>query len=36
MLMLEGWPQSQPLDAEDFIEAIEAYMMKRPPEFIGQ
>jgi enoyl-CoA hydratase/carnithine racemase len=35
-LMLESWAQSQLLDTDDFTEAVEAYMMKRPPKFKGQ
>jgi len=35
-LTLEGWAQSLLLDTEDFTEAVEAYMMKRSPEFKGR
>ncbi len=35
-LTLEGWAQSLLLDSEDFSEAVEAYMMKRPPDFKGR
>lgn len=35
-LNLEGWAQSQLIDTKDFAEAVEAFMMKRPPEFKGQ
>ncbi len=32
-LQLEGWAQSQLFQTEDFQEAIQAYMAKRPPDF---
>jgi enoyl-CoA hydratase/carnithine racemase len=35
-LMLEGWAQSQLFGTEDFMEAIQSFMMKRPPNFKGK
>jgi enoyl-CoA hydratase/carnithine racemase len=35
-LQIEGWAQSQLFASEDFQEAVQAYMMKRPPEFKGR
>lgn len=35
-LDLEGWAQSQLVMSEDFAEAIQAFMMKRKPEFKGR
>jgi len=35
-LQLEGWAQSQLFQSEDFMEAVKAFMQKRPPEFKGK
>jgi enoyl-CoA hydratase/carnithine racemase len=35
-LMLEGWAQSQLFASEDFQEAVQAFMMKRDPQFKGK
>lgn len=35
-LIIEGWAQSQLFSTEDFQEAVQAYMMKRKPEFKGR
>jgi enoyl-CoA hydratase/carnithine racemase len=35
-LTLEAWAQSQLIGSDDFSEAIQAFMTKRPPEFKGQ
>ncbi len=35
-LMLEGWAQSQLFSTEDFMEGIQARMMRRKPEFKGR
>ena len=35
-LMLEGWAQSQLVSSEDFSEAVQAYITKRPPDFKGR
>ncbi len=35
-LIIEGWAQSQLFSTEDFQEAVQAYMMKRTPEFKGR
>ena len=35
-LMLEGWAQSQLFSSEDFMEGIQAKMMRRKPEFKGR
>lgn len=35
-LQLEGWAQSQLMGTEDFLEAAQAVMMKRQPEFKGK
>lgn len=35
-LQLEGWAQSQLFQSEDFMEAIRAFMERRPPEFKGK
>jgi enoyl-CoA hydratase/carnithine racemase len=35
-LTLEGWAQSQLFKTEDFMEAVQSFLMKRPPEFKGQ
>lgn len=35
-LQLEGWAQSELLKTEDFMEAAQAFMMKRPSEFKGK
>ena len=35
-LMLEAWAQSQLISSDDFAEAIQAFLTKRPPEFKGQ
>lgn len=35
-LMLEGWAQSQLFSTEDFMEGIQAKMMRRKPDFKGR
>ena len=35
-LMLEGWAQSQLITSEDFQVAVQAYMMKKPPDYKGK
>lgn len=35
-LMLEGWAQSQLFSSEDFMEGIQAKMMRRKPDFKGR
>ncbi len=35
-LTLEAWAQSQLISSDDFAEAIQAFLTKRPPEFKGQ
>lgn len=35
-LMLEGWAQSQLITTEDFQVAVQAYMMKKPPDYKGK
>lgn len=35
-LTLEGWGQSQMFRTEDFTEAIQSFLMKRPPDFKGK
>ena len=35
-LMIEGWAQSQLFATEDFQEAVQAFMMKRDPQFKGK
>ncbi|MFZ0547991.1 MAG: enoyl-CoA hydratase/isomerase family protein [Candidatus Promineifilaceae bacterium] len=35
-LTLEGWAQSQLFQTEDFMEAVQSFLMKRPPEFKGK
>ena len=35
-LMLEGWAQSQLMSSEDFTEAVQALVTKRPPDFKGR
>jgi len=35
-LRLEGWAQSQLFASEDFQEAVQAFMMKRDPQFKGK
>lgn len=35
-LQLEGWAQSQLFQSEDFMEAVQAFIQKRSPEFQGK
>ena len=35
-LQLEGWAQSQLFQTDDFMEAVQAFMARRPPEFKGK
>ncbi|MFQ5398808.1 MAG: enoyl-CoA hydratase/isomerase family protein [Anaerolineae bacterium] len=35
-LMLEAWAQSQLFSSEDFIEAAQSFIAKRPPQFKGK
>lgn len=35
-LMLEGWAQSHLLSSEDFMEAVQSFIQRRPPEFKGK
>lgn len=35
-LQLEGWAQSQLFQTEDFMEAIQSFLMKKPPNFKGK
>lgn len=35
-LQLEGWAQSQLFQTEDFMEAIQSFIMKKPPNFKGK
>lgn len=35
-LQLEAWAQSQLFQTEDFMEAVQAFMAKRPPQFKGK
>lgn len=35
-LTLEGWAQTQLFKTEDFMEAVQSFLMKRPPNFTGQ
>jgi enoyl-CoA hydratase/carnithine racemase len=35
-LALEGWAQSQLISSQDFSEALQAYVARRPPEFKGR
>ena len=35
-LMLEGWAQSQLFQTEDFMEGVQSFMMRKPPEFKGK
>jgi enoyl-CoA hydratase/carnithine racemase len=35
-LTLEGWAQNRLFQTEDFMEAIQSFMMKRPPDFKGK
>lgn len=35
-LTLEGWAQNQLFQTEDFMEAVQSFMMKRPPNFKGK
>jgi enoyl-CoA hydratase/carnithine racemase len=35
-LTLEGWAQNRLFHSEDFMEAVQSFMMKRPPEFKGK
>jgi enoyl-CoA hydratase/carnithine racemase len=35
-LTLEGWAQSQLFKSEDFTEAVQSFLMKRPPDFKGK
>lgn len=35
-LQLEGWAQSQLFASEDFQEAIQSFIMRRPPQFKGK
>ena len=35
-LMLEAWAQAQLFSSEDFMEGIQSFMMKRPPQWRGK
>jgi enoyl-CoA hydratase/carnithine racemase len=35
-LILEGWAQSHLLSSDDFMEAVQSFMQRRPPEFKGK
>ncbi|MCB8946242.1 MAG: enoyl-CoA hydratase/isomerase family protein [Ardenticatenaceae bacterium] len=35
-LMLEGWAQSQLFQTEDFMEGVQSFMMRKPPQFKGK
>lgn len=35
-LTLEGWAQNQLFKTDDFMEAVQSFLMKRPPDFKGQ
>lgn len=35
-LTLEGWAQSRLFKTDDFMEAVQSFMMKRPPDFKGK
>lgn len=35
-LQLEGWAQSHLMRSHDFMEAVQAFMLKRPPQFRGE
>ena len=35
-LTLEGWAQTQLFKTDDFMEAVQSFLMKRPPDFKGQ
>jgi len=35
-LMLEGWAQAQLFSSDDFMEGIQSFMMKRPPQWRGK
>ena len=35
-LQLEGWAQSQLFNTEDFMEGVQSFMMRRPPQWKGK